>query len=79
MNVNLTFFFLEKFSKILAFSFSHEELWPLFSRNNINILNNLILKYSRANIILIIVYFAKQAFHNKGQSLIYFPYPLFLA
>ena len=75
MNVNLTF--LEKFSKILAFSFPHEELWPLFFRNNVNILNKLVLKYSRANIILIIVYFAKQAFHNKGQSLIYFPYPLF--
>ena len=77
MNVNLTF--LEKLYKILAFLFPHEELWPLFSRNNINILNSLVLKYSKANIVLIIVYFAKQAFHNKGQYLIYFPYPQFLA
>ena len=41
--------------------------------------NNLLFKTSRANIILIIVYFAKQTFQNKGQSLIDFPYPMLFA
>ena len=61
LHVNLTYerSYQEKFSKILAFSVLYEELWPIFSLNNIKNLNNLVLKPSRAIIILIVVYFCQ--------------------